>query len=191
MPDSSEPVDERDAGRAPAAERGAPRAGPRHAAGGSEGSHRPSLRGSLGEGEHARSERARTPDAGQRSSDVIPNDNAEHASELVAANGLRLLAFTIDLLLIAVATIPIAMAETGSRPFMFVTVLLAFVLYHAASVWLTSGKTIGKVACNLTCAVTVARLEGPARVARAIAARSQKVPRRARRTAAAGDRSTP
>jgi uncharacterized RDD family membrane protein YckC len=75
-----------------------------------------------------------------------------------APNALRLLAFVIDLLLVAITTVPIATAVSGSVLFVFAVLLLVFVVYHTASVWLTGGKTIGKALCNLS----VGHLDGSA-----------------------------
>jgi uncharacterized RDD family membrane protein YckC len=76
-----------------------------------------------------------------------PAETAEPVS--FAPHQLRLLAFTIDLLLVAAAA-GVAAAVTGSL-LMFAAVLLAaWVIYQTGSVWLTGGRTVGKAACNLS-----------------------------------------
>ncbi len=66
-----------------------------------------------------------------------------------APHPLRLLAFTIDLLLVAAAT-GVTAAATGSLLLYAIVLLVAWVAYQTASVWLTGGRTIGKAACNLS-----------------------------------------
>ena len=74
-----------------------------------------------------------------------------------APHPLRLLAFTIDLLLVAVATGATALV-TGSLLLYIIVLLLAWVIYQTAAVWLTGGRTIGKAACSLS----VRRIDGSA-----------------------------
>jgi len=74
-----------------------------------------------------------------------------------APHPLRLLAFMIDLFLLAVAT-GTAAAVTGSLVVYAVVLLMAWVIYQTGSVWLTSGRTIGKAACSLS----VRRIDGSA-----------------------------
>jgi uncharacterized RDD family membrane protein YckC len=76
-----------------------------------------------------------------------PADTMEPVS--FAPHPLRLLAFTIDLLLVAAATGAAAMV-TGSPLVSGVVLLMAWVAYQTGSVWLTGGRTIGKAACNLS-----------------------------------------
>jgi uncharacterized RDD family membrane protein YckC len=76
-----------------------------------------------------------------------PADNTEPA--WFAPHPLRLLAFTIDLFLVAAATGLVA-AVTGSLLAYVTVLLIAWVSYQTGSVWLTSGRTIGKAACNLS-----------------------------------------
>ena len=66
-----------------------------------------------------------------------------------APHPLRLLAFMIDLFLVAAATGAVA-AVTGSLLVYAVVLLMAWVIYQTGSVWLTGGRTIGKAACNLS-----------------------------------------
>ena len=66
-----------------------------------------------------------------------------------APHPLRLVAFTIDLFLIATAT-GLAAAVTGSLLVYAVVLIIAWVAYQTASVWLTGGRTIGKAACGLS-----------------------------------------
>jgi uncharacterized RDD family membrane protein YckC len=66
-----------------------------------------------------------------------------------APHPLRLLAFMIDLFLLAVAT-GAAAAVTGSLVVYAVVLLMAWVIYQTGSVWLTGGRTIGKAACSLS-----------------------------------------
>jgi uncharacterized RDD family membrane protein YckC len=54
--------------------------------------------------------------------------------------------------------VPITLAVSSSTLFALAALLLVFVVYHTATVWLTGGKTIGKAACNLS----VAHLDGSA-----------------------------
>jgi uncharacterized RDD family membrane protein YckC len=74
-----------------------------------------------------------------------------------APHPLRLLAFMIDLFLLAVAT-GAAAAVTGSLVVYAVVLLMAWVIYQTGSVWLTGGRTIGKAACSLS----VRRIDGSA-----------------------------
>lgn len=76
-----------------------------------------------------------------------PADATEPVS--FAPHPLRLLAFTIDLLLVAAATGAVALV-TGSLLVYAAVLLMTWVAYHTGSVWLTSGRTIGKAACNLS-----------------------------------------
>jgi pSer/pThr/pTyr-binding forkhead associated (FHA) protein/uncharacterized RDD family membrane protein YckC len=66
-----------------------------------------------------------------------------------APHALRLLAFTIDLFLVAVAA-RVVTAVTGSLLAYAIVLLTAWVAYQTASVWLTGGRTIGKAACSLS-----------------------------------------
>jgi uncharacterized RDD family membrane protein YckC len=66
-----------------------------------------------------------------------------------APHPLRLLAFMIDLLLVAAAT-GVTAAATGSLLLYAIVLLVAWVAYQTAAVWLTGGRTIGKAACNLS-----------------------------------------
>ena len=66
-----------------------------------------------------------------------------------APHPLRLLAFMIDLFLLAVAT-GAAAAVTGSLVVYAVVLLMAWVIYQTGAVWLTGGRTIGKAACSLS-----------------------------------------
>ena len=84
-----------------------------------------------------------------------PADLAEAA--LLAPHSLRLLAFTIDLILVVAATAVVA-AATGSLLLSAVVLLMAWVIYQTGSVWLTGGRTTGKAACNLS----VRRINGSA-----------------------------
>lgn len=76
-----------------------------------------------------------------------PPDTSEPAS--FAPHPLRLLAFTIDLLLVAAAT-GAAAAVTGSLLTYVVVLLMTWVIYQTGAVWLTGGRTVGKAACNLS-----------------------------------------
>ena len=76
-----------------------------------------------------------------------PADTTEPVS--FAPHPLRLLAFTIDLLLVAAVTGAVAVV-TGSLLGYAVVLLMAWVAYQTGSVWLTGGRTIGKAACNLS-----------------------------------------
>ena len=76
-----------------------------------------------------------------------PADTTEAVS--FAPHPLRLLAFMIDLFLLAVATGAVA-AVTGSLVVYAVVLLMAWVIYQTGSVWLTGGRTIGKAACSLS-----------------------------------------
>ena len=76
-----------------------------------------------------------------------PSDTTEPVS--LAPHPLRLVAFTIDLLLVAAATGVVA-GVTGSPLVYAVVLLMAWVTYQTGSVWLTGGRTIGKAACNLS-----------------------------------------
>lgn len=84
-----------------------------------------------------------------------PADLAEAA--LLAPHSLRLLAFAIDLVLVAAATAVVATA-TGSLLLSAVVLIMAWVIYQTGSVWLTGGRTTGKAACNLS----VRRINGSA-----------------------------
>jgi uncharacterized RDD family membrane protein YckC len=66
-----------------------------------------------------------------------------------APHPLRLLAFTIDLSLVAAAA-RVVTAATGSLLAYAIVLLTAWVAYQTASVWLTGGRTIGKAACSLS-----------------------------------------
>ena len=76
-----------------------------------------------------------------------PSDTTEPVS--FAPHPLRLVAFTIDLLLLA-ATTGVVAGVTGSPLVYAVVLLMAWVTYQTGSVWLTGGRTIGKAACNLS-----------------------------------------
>ena len=94
-------------------------------------------------------EAASTPVVGAASNEPAAEDAAGPVLIWPAPNAVRLLAFVVDLLLIAIATVPIAVAVSGSTVLVAAALLLVFVVYHTASVWLTGGKTIGKALCNL------------------------------------------
>ena len=66
-----------------------------------------------------------------------------------APHPLRLLAFMIDLFLLAAATGAVTVA-TGSLVVYAVVLLMAWVIYQTGSVWLTGGRTVGKAACSLS-----------------------------------------
>jgi uncharacterized RDD family membrane protein YckC len=66
-----------------------------------------------------------------------------------APHALRLLAFTIDLSLVAIAA-RVVTAATESLLAYAIVLLTAWVAYQTASVWLTGGRTIGKAACSLS-----------------------------------------
>jgi uncharacterized RDD family membrane protein YckC len=106
------------------------------------------------------------PDAQQRAHDDVtqpvpasaaaaPPDAPEPApadtTEAVwfAPHPLRLLAFMIDLSLVAAATGAVAVV-TGSLVVYAVVLLMAWVIYQTGAVWLTGGRTIGKAACSLS-----------------------------------------
>ena len=74
-----------------------------------------------------------------------------------APHPLRLLAFAIDLLLVAAAT-GVTAVVTGSLLLYAIVLLIAWIAYQTGSVWLTGGRTIGKAACNLS----VRRIDGSA-----------------------------
>jgi uncharacterized RDD family membrane protein YckC len=76
-----------------------------------------------------------------------PADTAEAVS--FAPHPLRLLAFMIDLFLVAAATGTVAVV-TGSLVMYAVVLLMAWVAYQTGAVWLTGGRTIGKAACSLS-----------------------------------------
>jgi uncharacterized RDD family membrane protein YckC len=76
-----------------------------------------------------------------------PPDTPEPAS--FAPHPLRLLAFTIDLLLVAAAT-GVAATVTGSLLTYVVVLLMTWVIYQTGAVWLTGGRTVGKAACSLS-----------------------------------------
>ena len=76
-----------------------------------------------------------------------PADTTEAVS--FAPHPLRLLAFMIDLFLVAAATGAVA-AVTGSLVVYAVVLLMAWVIYQTGAVWLTGGRTIGKAACSLS-----------------------------------------
>ena len=76
-----------------------------------------------------------------------PADLAELT--LSAPHSLRLLAFALDLSLVAAATAVVA-AVTGSLLLSTVVLVMAWVIYQTGSVWLTGGRTTGKAACNLS-----------------------------------------
>jgi uncharacterized RDD family membrane protein YckC len=66
-----------------------------------------------------------------------------------APHPLRLLAFMIDLFLVAAATSAVAVV-TKSLVVYAVVLLMAWVIYQTGAVWLTGGRTIGKAACSLS-----------------------------------------
>jgi uncharacterized RDD family membrane protein YckC len=76
-----------------------------------------------------------------------PADTTEAVS--FAPHPLRLLAFMIDLFLVAAAT-GAAAVVTGSLVVYAVVLLMAWVIYQTGAVWLTGGRTIGKTACSLS-----------------------------------------
>ena len=76
-----------------------------------------------------------------------PADTTEAVS--FAPHPLRLLAFMIDLFLVAAATGTVAVV-TGSLVLYAVVLLIAWVIYQTGAVWLTGGRTIGKAACSLS-----------------------------------------
>jgi uncharacterized RDD family membrane protein YckC len=76
-----------------------------------------------------------------------PADTTEAVS--FAPHPLRLLAFMIDLFLVAAAT-GAAAVVTGSLVVYAVVLLMAWVIYQTGAVWLTGGRTIGKAACSLS-----------------------------------------
>ena len=76
-----------------------------------------------------------------------PADTTEAVS--FAPHPLRLLAFMIDLFLVAAATGAVAVV-TGSLVVYAVVLLMAWVIYQTGAVWLTGGRTIGKAACSLS-----------------------------------------
>jgi uncharacterized RDD family membrane protein YckC len=86
---------------------------------------------------------------------LAPADTTEAVS--FAPHPLRLLAFMIDLFLVAAATGAVAVV-TGSLVVYAVVLLMAWVIYQTGAVWLTGGRTIGKAACSLS----VRRIDGSA-----------------------------
>lgn len=76
-----------------------------------------------------------------------PADTTEAVS--FAPHPLRLLAFMVDLFLVAAAAGAVAVV-TGSFVVYAVVLLMAWVIYQTGAVWLTGGRTIGKAACSLS-----------------------------------------
>jgi uncharacterized RDD family membrane protein YckC len=66
-----------------------------------------------------------------------------------APHPLRLLAFMIDLFLVAAATGAVVVV-TSSLVVYAIVLLMAWVIYQTGAVWLTGGRTIGKAACSLS-----------------------------------------
>jgi uncharacterized RDD family membrane protein YckC len=131
------------------AERQPRRPGPRHAAPETEDWSPP---------RYVQGKGASTPPVGSTPGDGAAEDGPNQPLLRPAPNALRLLAFAVDLLLVAIVSVPIATAVSGSILFVVATLVLVFVVYHTASVWLTGGKTIGKALCNLS----VGHLDGSA-----------------------------
>lgn len=76
-----------------------------------------------------------------------PADTAEAVS--FAPHPLRLVAFMIDLFLVAGASGAVAVV-TDSLVVYTVVLLIAWVIYQTGAVWLTGGRSIGKAACSLS-----------------------------------------